>query len=221
MDAPANSTQFGAGLYALACFKDSLKKSGRLDARWASLDKIKARGDYDVDDINANQRYQDAIEAAVRSVDFKDGAKPSVEEMATMGPLEMRTVVRVLSYIASIKHRTKVQRERRQGEFSSSQSDQARDTFMAFVEGEAWDGHHVCTTLARGKKSWPKYWQECLDLLAKNPERLRDAHFKFYGLLRSVRNGAAIWVCRPEMRAWLKERQCQYQRMMVSTTCHW
>ena len=210
-----------SNLYALACFKDSLDKSGRLNARWASLDKIKARDDYDVDDINANQSYQKAIEAAVRSVHFQGGSKPSVEEMGKMGSLEMRTVVRVLSYIASMQMRTKAQMKGRPA-VGASLSDQARDTFVAIVEGLPWNGRDVCTSLARRKKEpWPKYWRRSLDLLTKNKVNLKGARRRFYELLKSVRNGAAIWVCRAEMRAWFLERECQYQRMMASTTDHW
>ena len=217
MDALADPTKLEpSDLYALACFKDGLKKSGRLDARWAFLAKIKARGDYDVDDINADDGAQKAIEAAVRGVHFKGGSKPSVEEMSKMGPLEMRTVVRVLSYIAPMKHRTNAQSRNRRAEWGSSQSDQARDTFVAIVEGRKYDGVHVCTSLARSENEpWPKYWQECLDLLNGGNRSLTGARKRFHELLASLRHGRAIWVCRPEMRAWLKERQCQYQRMMV------
>ena len=224
MDALANSTKLESeDLYALACFKDSLKKSGRLDARWASLAKIKARGDYDVDDINADNGAQKAIEAAVRSVHFKDGSQPSVEEMAKMGPLEMRTVVRVLSYIASIKKRTRAQSRARTAAMRQSQSDEARDTFLAFVEGRKYDGVHVCTTLARGEKSWPAYWEWCQTFLAKTYDActLPQGEARFYRLLKRVRSGAPAWACAPEMRKWFQDRQCRYQRMMVSTTCHW
>ena len=116
----------------------------------------------------ARRAAQKAIEAAVRSVHFKDGSQPSVEEMAKMGPLEMRTVVRVLSYIASIKKRTRAQSRARTAAMRQSQSDEARDTFLAFVEGRKYDGVHVCTTLARGEKSWPAYWEDCLAFLQKN-----------------------------------------------------
>ena len=208
-------------LYALACFKDGLKKSGRLDARWAFLAKIKARGDYDVDDINSDDGAQKAIEAVVREVHFKGGSKPSVEEMSKMGPLEMRTVVRVLSYIASWEHRTKAQMKGRQP-LGAPLSDQARGAFVALVEGRKYDGVHVCTSLARSENEpWSKYWQGCLHLLNGGNRSLTGARKRFHELLASLRHGRAIWVCRPEMRAWLKERQCQYQRMMVSTTCHW
>ena len=222
MDALADPTKLEpSDLYALACFKDGLKKSGRLDARWAFLAKIKARGDYDVDDINADDGAQKAIEAAVRGVHFKGGSKPSVEEMSKMGPLEMRTVVRVLSYIASWEHRTKAQMKGRQP-LGAPLSDQARGAFVALVEGRKYDGVHVCTSLARSENEpWSKYWQGCLHLLNGGNRSLTGARKRFHELLASLRHGRAIWVCRPEMRAWLKERQCQYQRMMVSTTCHW
>ena len=223
MDALANSTKLEPPVrHALGCFKHSLDVSGRLDKRWASLAEIHALDDYDVDDINADDGAQKAIEAAVRGVHFKGGSKPSVEEMSKMGPLEMRTVVRVLSYIAPMKHRTNAQSRNRRAEWGSSQSDQARDTFVAIVEGRKYDGVHVCTSLARSENEpWPKYWQECLDLLNGGNRSLTGARKRFHELLASLRHGRAIWVCRPEMRAWLKERQCQYQRMMVSTTCHW
>ena len=224
MDALANSTKLEPPVrHALACFKDSLKKSGRLDARWASLAKIKARDDYDVDDINADDGAQKAIEAAVRGVHFKGGSKPSVEEMSKMGPLEMRTVVRVLSYIASIKKRTRAQSRARTAAMRQSQSDEARDTFLAFVEGRKYDGVHVCTTLARGEKSWPAYWEWCQTFLAKTYDActLPQGEARFYRLLKRVRSGAPAWACAPEMRKWFQDRQCRYQRMMVSTTCHW
>ena len=222
MDALADPTKLEpSDLYALACFKDGLKKSGRLDARWAFLAKIKARGDYDVDDINSDDGAQKAIEAVVREVHFKGGSKPSVEEMSKMGPLEMRTVVRVLSYIASWEHRTKAQMKGRQP-LGAPLSDQARGAFVALVEGRKYDGVHVCTSLARSENEpWSKYWQGCLHLLNGGNRSLTGARKRFHELLASLRHGRAIWVCRPEMRAWLKERQCQYQRMMVSTTCHW
>ena len=215
MDALANSTKLEPPVrHALGCFKHSLDVSGRLDARWASLDKIKARDDYDIDDINANQEA--AIEAVVREVLFKDGSKPSAEEMARMGPLEMLTVVRVQSYIAPMIYRTRAQIRPKTAAIAQSHSDQARDTFMAIVEGRKYDGVHVATALARKKdEPWPKYWWRSLDLLKEKIYHLTGARKRFYRLLESVRNGAAVWVCRPEMRAWLEERQCQYQRMMV------
>ena len=224
MDALANSTKLESeDVYALACFKDSLKKSGRLDARWASLAKIKARDDYDIDDINANQEA--AIEAVVREVLFKDGSKPSAEEMAKMGPLEMLTVVRVLSYKAPITHRTKAQSSARKAAMRQSYSDEARNTFMAFVEGRSWDGdpRHICSTLARGKKSWPKYWQECLDLLGKKERvaRLTGGPKRFKLLLRRLREESPAWACTPEMREWLRVRECQYQCIIGSTPGHW
>ena len=217
MDALANSTKLEPPVrHALGCFKHSLDVSGRLDKRWASLAEIHALDDYDVDDINADDGAQKAIEAAVRGVHFKGGSKPSVEEMGKMGPLEMRTVVRVLSYIAPMKHRTNAQSRNRRAEWGSSQSDQARDTFVAIVEGRKYDGVHVCTSLARSENEpWPKYWQECLDLLNGGNRSLTGARKRFHELLASLRHGRAIWVCRPEMRAWLKERQCQYQRIMI------
>ena len=203
-----------SNLYALACFKDSLIKSDRLDSRWASLHKIEARDDYNIDDINANQEA--AIEAVVREVLFKDGSKPSAEEMARMGPLEMLTVVRVQSYIAPMIYRTRAQIRPKTAAIAQSHSDQARDTFVAIVEGRKYDGVHVATALARKKdEPWPKYWWRSLDLLKEKIYHLTGARKRFYRLLESVRNGAAVWVCRPEMRAWLEERQCQYQRMMV------
>ncbi len=217
MDALADSTELESeDADALAYFKDSLITSGRLDARWAPLDKIKARDDYDVDDINADDGAQKAIEAAVRWVHFKGGSKPSVEEMSKMGPLEMRTVVRVLSYIAPMNYRTRAQSRSRSAAMIQSHSDQARDTFVKLVEGGKYDGVHVSTALARKKdEPWPEYWWRSLDLLKKKKEHLTGARKRFYHLLSSVRNGAAIWVCRPEMRAWLRERECQYQCMKV------
>ena len=212
-----------SNLYALACFKDSLIKSDRLDSRWASLHKIEARDDYNIDDINANQEA--AIEAVVREVLFKDGSKPSAEEMARMGPLEMLTVVRVLSYKAPITHRTKAQSSARKAAMRQSYSDEARNTFMAFVEGRSWDGdpRHICSTLARGKKSWPKYWQECLDLLGKKERvaRLTGGPKRFKLLLRRLREESPAWACTPEMREWLRVRECQYQCIIVSTPGHW
>ena len=212
-----------SNLYALACFKDSLIKSDRLDSRWASLHKIEARDDYNIDDINANQEA--AIEAVVREVLFKDGSKPSAEEMAKMGPLEMLTVVRVLSYKAPITHRTKAQSSARKAAMRQSYSDEARNTFMAFVEGRSWDGdpRHICSTLARGKKSWPKYWQECLDLLGKKERvaRLTGGPKRFKLLLRRLREESPAWACTPEMREWLRVRECQYQCIIVSTPGHW
>ena len=224
MDALADPTKLEpSDLYALGCFKHSLDVSGRLDARWASLDKIKARDDYDIDDINANQEA--AIEAVVREVLFKDGSKPSAEEMAKMGPLEMLTVVRVLSYKAPITHRTKAQSSARKAAMRQSYSDEARNTFMAFVEGRSWDGdpRHICSTLARGKKSWPKYWQECLDLLGKKERvaRLTGGPKRFKLLLRRLREESPAWACTPEMREWLRVRECQYQCIIVSTPGHW
>ena len=224
MDALADPTKLEpSDLYALGCFKHSLDVSGRLDARWASLDKIKARDDYDIDDINANQEA--AIEAVVREVLFKDGSKPSAEEMAKMGPLEMLTVVRVLSYKAPITHRTKAQSSARKAAMRQSYSDEARNTFMAFVEGRSWDGdpRHICSTLARGKKSWPKYRQECLDLLGKKERvaRLTGGPKRFKLLLRRLREESPAWACTPEMREWLRVRECQYQCIIVSTPGHW
>ena len=215
MDALANSTQLAApDLYALACFKNSLDQSGRLDARWVSLDKIKARDDYDIDDINANQEA--AIEAVVREMHFKDGSKPSAEEMARMGPLEMLTVVRVLSHTAPMNYRTKAQIKARPPALGASLSDQARDTFVAFVEGRKYDGVHVCMSLARKKdEPWLKYWQRCLDLLCENRNELRGGRKKFYYLLQCLRNGAVQWACTPKMRAWFVERECQYQNIMA------
>ena len=217
MDALADPTKLEpSDLYALGCFKHSLDVSGRLDARWASLDGIHALDDYDVDDINADNDAQKVIEAVVRDVHFKDGSKPSVQEMARMGPLEMLTVVRVQSYIAPMIYRTRAQIRPKTAAIAQSHSDQARDTFMAIVEGRKYDGVHVATALARKKdEPWPKYWWRSLDLLKEKIYHLTGARKRFYRLLESVRNGAAVWVCRPEMRAWLEERQCQYQRMMV------
>ena len=220
MDALANSTQLAApDLYALACFKDSLDKSGRLDARWVSLDKIKARDDYDIDDINANQEA--AIEAVVREVHFKNGSKPSAEEMATMGPLEMLTVMRVLSYIAPMNYRTWAQSSMRVAAMNQSTCDQARDTFLAFVEGGQWDGVNVCTSLARKKdQPWPEYWQGCLDLLDKKYASFSGGPKRFRELLERLQRMCPAWACAPTMREWFEARQCRYQRM-VSTTCHW
>ena len=217
MDALANSTKLEPPVrHALGCFKHSLDVSGRLDKRWASLAEIHALDDYDVDDINADNDAQKVIEAVVRDVHFKDGSKPSVQEMARMGPLEMLTVVRVQSYIAPMIYRTRAQIRPKTAAIAQSHSDQARDTFMAIVEGRKYDGVHVATALARKKdEPWPKYWWRSLDLLKEKIYHLTGARKRFYRLLESVRNGAAVWVCRPEMRAWLEERQCQYQRMMV------
>ena len=226
MDALADPTKLEpSDLYALGCFKHSLDVSGRLDARWASLDKIKARDDYDIDDINANQEA--AIEAVVREVHFQGGAKPSVEEMGKMGPLEMLTVVRVLSYIAPMNYRTNAQSRVRAAAMSQSQSDEARNTFLAFVEGRQWNGRDICGSLARREDElWSKYWRRCLELLEKKVKQydagtLARSHARFFQLLKSLKTYSPAWACKPAMRAWFEARQCRYQRMMVSTTCHW
>ena len=222
MDALANSTKLEPPVrHALACFKDSLKKSGRLDARWASLAKIKARGDYDVDDINADDGAQKAIEAVVREVHLQGGSKPSVEEMGKMGSLEMRTVVRVLSYIASMQMRTKAQMKGRPA-VGASLSDQAREKFVAFVEGESWDGVHVCMSLARKEdESWPAYWKRKRKFVNNRRAILRGGPKVFFSLLRELQRNAPKWACTPEMRAWFEERKCQYQCIIVSTPGHW
>jgi len=214
-----------SNLYALACFKNSLITSDRLDARWASLHKIEARDDYNIDDINANQEA--AIEAVVREVHFQGGAKPSVEEMGKMGPLEMLTVVRVLSYIAPMNYRTNAQSRVRAAAMSQSQSDEARNTFLAFVEGRQWNGRDICGSLARREDElWSKYWRRCLELLEKKVKQydagtLARSHARFFQLLKSLKTYSPAWACKPAMRAWFEARQCRYQRMMVSTTCHW
>ena len=205
---------------ALGCFKHSLDVSGRLDARWASLDGIHALDDYDVDDINADNNAQNAIEGAVRWVHFKGGSKPSVEEMGKMGPLEKRTVLRVLSYVASMQHRTKAQMKGRPPALGASLSDQARNAFVKLVEGGKWDGKHVCKALARKEdEPWPKYWQGAVDSASKTHtlriDRRSGGAMRFVQLVNSLRLGAPQWACTAEMRAWFEARQCQYQRIMI------
>ena len=205
---------------ALGCFKHSLDVSGRLDARWASLDGIHALDDYDVDDINADNNAQNAIEGAVRWVHFKGGSKPSVEEMGKMGPLEKRTVLRVLSYVASMQHRTKAQMKGRPPALGASLSDQARNAFVKLVEGGKWDGKHVCKALARKEdEPWPKYWQGAVDSASKahtlRIDRRSGGAMRFVQLVNSLRLGAPQWACTAEMRAWFEARQCQYQRIMI------
>ena len=205
----------------LGFVKHELLDDGALSSKWAFLEQITAQGDYDVDVVNADQAAQNFVEASVRLALYGGESRPSVTDMLTMGPLLGRTVMRLHSFVTpSLNHRTQLQSRPMQDELRRSQSDEARATFLAFVEGRKYDGVHVCTTLARGEKSWPAYWEWCLEFLAKESKHydagtLARSHARFFRLLKSVRSESPAWACAPEMRKWFEARQCRYQRMMV------
>ena len=102
-----------------------------------------------------------------------------------------------------------------------SQSNEARDTLLAFVAGRPWNGRDICGSVARREdEPWSKYWQRGLEFLAKESRKykagtLARSHASFFQLLKSLKTYSPAWACKPAMRAWFEARQCQYQRIMI------